>query len=137
MFCCQAFENLIKNAGERGFSAVIENRPEGLKFSLQMRAVEFASEADFSKVPLPEKPSHISLSGSMRIRYCPSCGKRLENLVAAKHQFFKELAVTHEPFKPSWVSNDDCPGGPNDDINSAKKRAGCLKLAVPHSRTPP
>lgn len=102
MFCCQAFENLIKNVGERGFAMLIDDRPEGLKFSLQMRAVEFAAEGDFAKGPLPEKPPHITLSGSMRIRYCPSCGKRLEDLAAANRQLFKELSVTHEPFQNNW-----------------------------------
>jgi hypothetical protein len=30
---------------------------------------------------------------TLSFRYCPSCGKRLEDLVAANGKFFKELAA--------------------------------------------
>jgi hypothetical protein len=102
MFCCNAFKNLIENAGERGLAVLVSEHLEGLKFALQMRAVAFTDEAGFSQGPLPVTPTNISLSGSMRIRFCPSCGKRLEELVSEDIKLFEELAVKHKPFQNDW-----------------------------------
>jgi len=102
MLCCHAFDNLILNAGERGFAVLVSENKDGVKFSLQMRAVSFADEGNLPKGPLPTMPTHLTLSGSMRIRYCPSCGKRLDDLVTADTKSFKELAGKHAPFQNNW-----------------------------------
>ena len=102
MFCCPAFENLIGNAGERGLAVLVSQHSEGMKFALQMRAVAFTDEATLPKEPLPTMPTNISLSGSMRIRYCPSCGRRLEELAAAESKVFEQLAAQHKPFQNEW-----------------------------------
>jgi len=102
MFCCHAFENLVGNAGERGLAILVSEHSDGLKFALQMRAVAFEEEARLSKEPMPTMPTHISLSGSMRIRFCPSCGKRLDELAAANPGKFEVLAAKHKRFQNEW-----------------------------------
>lgn len=99
MLCCNAFENLIQCAGERGLAVLVCPTKDGMKFALQMRAIKLADEVGFPKGPLPTGPTNLTLSGSMMIRYCPSCGKRLEDMVTANPKLFKELAIKHEQFR--------------------------------------
>ena len=102
MLCCNVFNNLINNAGERGLAVLVSEDKDGVKFSVQMRAVSFADEGRLPKGPWPLTLTNLTLSGSMRIRYCPACGKRLDDLATAAPQLFKELAAKHEPFQNDW-----------------------------------
>lgn len=104
MFCCHTFNNLVHNVGERGFAVLVFNSDVGLRFALQMRAVSATDEATMVKnrQPLPSLPEHVTLSGSMRIRHCPSCGKRLDELVATDPVFFAKLADEHRQYQNEW-----------------------------------
>jgi len=102
MFCCNALENLINSAGERGFAILVSAHPDGIKFSLQMRSMAFIDEKAFPSSPLPMLPTNLSLSGSIRIRYCPSCGRRLQELVEKDIKCFSNLAEHHKEFQNNW-----------------------------------
>lgn len=102
MFCCHAFENLVRNAGDRGLAVLVCQTEAGLRFAIQARAVAFADEANLGKQPSSTLPAHVTLSESMRVRYCPSCGKRLDELTAIEPTFFEQLADQHKPFQNEW-----------------------------------
>jgi hypothetical protein len=104
MFCCNTLENLVRNIGDRGFAVLVCDTDAGFRFALQMRAVTARDEATMRehKQPCPLLPEHLTLSGSMRIRYCPSCGKRLDELVASNPILFARLATEHFPYKNEW-----------------------------------
>ena len=104
MFCCQSFTNLLENAGQRGLAVLVCATDAGLRFALQMRAVTAADETMMGKngQPSTSLPEHFTLSGSMRIRYCPSCGKRLDELAASDPMFFAKLADEHRPYQNDW-----------------------------------
>lgn len=104
MFCCHLFTNLIENAGQRGLAVLVCATDAGLRFALQMRAVTAADESTMGKdgQPSTSLPEHVTLSGSMRIRYCPSCGKRLDELAASDPKFFAKLADEHRPYQNEW-----------------------------------
>jgi len=102
MFCCHAFENLISNAGERGLAVLVCKTDAGFKFAVQARAVSFADESNVAKPSCVTMPTHVTLSESMRIRYCPSCGRKLAELVGIDPSQFEVLATTHRPFQNNW-----------------------------------
>ena len=104
MFCCHAFTNLIGNAGQRGLAVLVCATDAGLRFALQMRAVTAADEAMIAKnkQPLASFPQHATLSESMRIRHCPSCGRRLDELAAGDPKLFEKLAEDHRPYQNEW-----------------------------------
>lgn len=100
--CCNAFINLINNAGDRGFSVLVSEDKEGVMFAVQMRSVSFIDEKNLPKGPWPTTLTNLTLSGSMRIRYCPSCGKLLNDLVVSDPKYFQELAAKHKVFQNNW-----------------------------------
>lgn len=104
MFCCHSLTNLIDNAGQRGLAVLVCATDTGLRFALQMRAVTATDETAMarSKQPLYALCEHITLSESMRIRHCPSCGKRLEELVVNDPALFAKLALEHGPYQNDW-----------------------------------
>lgn len=102
MLCCDAFENLIRSAGGRGLAVLVRSTDDGIKFALQMRAIAFADERALPKGTMAVGPQNLALSGSMVIRYCPSCGKRLDELVTTNAELFVELAAKHSRFQDNW-----------------------------------
>jgi hypothetical protein len=95
MFCCQTFENTVASAGERGLAILVERTPDGIGFNLQSRGVAYE---DIGKLrPVPEQDVIINVSRDVMIRYCPWCGRRLQELVQLAPELFAELARTHEP----------------------------------------
>jgi hypothetical protein len=53
MYCCDGFKNLISNAGQRGISALVINKPPGrFRFNLQSRAVTKEDEVRLSQKEL-------------------------------------------------------------------------------------
>ncbi|MBE2284137.1 MAG: hypothetical protein IAE77_11830 [Prosthecobacter sp.] len=104
MFCCHSLKNLIDNAGQRGLAVLVCPTEAGFRFALQMRAVTAADETTMTKnrQPSASLPEKMTLSESMRIRHCPSCGKRLDELAASDPKFFAKLASEHRPFQNQW-----------------------------------
>jgi len=104
MFCCHSLTNLINNAGQRGLAVLVSETDVGLRFNLQMRAVSLADEEEMEKSSKPSSslPKHVTLSESLRIRYCPSCGKRLDELTAKEPSIFAELADEHAKYQNDW-----------------------------------
>jgi hypothetical protein len=71
MFCCNAFESNFKMAGTRGFGVFsIQSDKNEAAFIVQNRAMEAGAIA-------PTTGSPISLISEMYIRFCPWCGKEL------------------------------------------------------------
>ena len=104
MLCCHSLTNLIGNAGQRGFAVLVCETEAGLRFALQMRAVTADDENTMKRLPQSSLslPEHITLSGSIRIRYCPSCGKRLDELATADPAHFSKLAEEHRQYQNEW-----------------------------------
>jgi len=108
MYCCHTFENIVQNAGNRGFAILVRRLMSvGLMFELQERAIAFADEASMFKRSSSEQsswtmaqpsPASATLAASGIIRFCPFCGRRLEELIAADPKFFEELEAKHKPF---------------------------------------
>jgi len=97
IFCCPGFEALISNAGKRGVAVIVVwRKPGGLKFLLQSRGIAHDDEALFKPMPLP---LYINISSTVGLRYCPSCGKRLQELVDSAPEEFTELAKIHKDFE--------------------------------------
>ena len=104
MLCCHSLTILINNAGQRGLAVLVCATDAGLRFALQMRAVTATDEAAMAKnsQPLASMPEHLTLSESMRIRHCPSCGKPLGELAASDPSYFEKLADEHRPYQNEW-----------------------------------
>ena len=101
-FCCPSLQNSIANAGERGFAILVSKDADGIIFVQEMRAITFADEAVYPRTPMPDSPiKYMTLSGSMRINYCSTCGRRLQDLVKASPKFFEGLAEKHKQFYKS------------------------------------
>lgn len=76
-FCCGAFESNFEMAGSRGFGVFsVQFDKDQVDFIVQCRAMEPGAEAPVSKSPL-------SLIAEMYIRFCPWCGKRLDQFYGA------------------------------------------------------
>lgn len=100
-FCCPSFQNNIGNAGQRGFSIIVSKKNDGIFFTLQMRAISFEDELKVKakQSEVPAAALNISLSGSLMIKFCPSCGKRLNDLANANRRYFEDIALTHKCFE--------------------------------------
>ena len=99
MYCCCFFENLVRNAGDRGMAVIVGHIGESISFTLQFRAVAFDDMAKIPRKPLPSFPEHVTLASGAMIRYCPSCGKRLSDLVDEKPDSFRHLAHEHSCYQ--------------------------------------
>jgi hypothetical protein len=88
---------VLSVAGERGLSAVVASLPEGLFMMLQSRGVNFE---DKEKIEggTSGLSSFINLSETLAIKYCPFCGKRIEELVMSSHDEFQVLSEKHFPY---------------------------------------
>lgn len=99
MYCCTGFENLITCAGDRGNSAVAwHNENHELRFFLQSRGMAFGDETKVTPVDIDVK---INISAETGMRYCPFCGRCLEELTRQHHSDFVGLAKQHEKYLAS------------------------------------
>jgi len=97
MFCCPGFQNNVEAAGERGIAVLVKKTPEGTMFVLQSRGIAFDDESKIR--PMPGAPDiKIRVSCTTGLRYCPACGRRLQELVEASPRAFEELAEKHKKF---------------------------------------
>lgn len=97
MFCCPGFQNTVANAGRRGIAALAKMTGEGVVFVLQSRGIAFDDEARIG--PMLDAPDiKINVSCTTGLRYCPVCGRRLQELVEASPCAFRELAQKHKLF---------------------------------------
>ncbi len=102
MYCCYTFENLINNAGKRGLSVLVRMLDGEMFFCLQMRPIDFVDRQGPVEVKGSMGSEYLTLSESMGIRYCPSCGKCLADLASANLKSYKKLIPQHEPFQDDW-----------------------------------
>jgi hypothetical protein len=100
MFCCEGLKNLIGNAGQRGMSVLVYERPAGFRFNLQARAVSKEAELHYSQTPAPLPiEGNIYLSINIGLNYCPFCGTELKTLVTSStRKRFETLANEHKRF---------------------------------------
>jgi hypothetical protein len=76
-FCCDNFSWMIQEAGKKGFSIVSANLNGTLGFMLQAR----------------NQSGFIVEQG---IKFCPWCGKHLDDVIKRNKAVFMELAKRHE-----------------------------------------
>ncbi len=97
MYCCPGFQHSVANAGRRGIAAHAKKVGAEVVFVLQSRGIAFDDECKIR--PRPGAPDiMINLSCHMGLRYCPVCGRRLQELVAASPRAFLKLAENHKKF---------------------------------------
>jgi hypothetical protein len=100
MFCCDGLKNLMDNAGERGMSVLVYERPGGFRFNIQARAVSKETELRYSQTP-PRLPieGNVTLASNIGLNYCPFCGTELKTLVTpSTRKQFEGLANEHKRF---------------------------------------
>ncbi|NJM37063.1 MAG: hypothetical protein HC845_03845 [Akkermansiaceae bacterium] len=104
MLCCHLLTNLIDNAGQRGLAVLVCKTDAGLRFALQMRAVTADNENTMKKFPKSSfsLPENVTLSESLRIRHCPSCGTRLDELATKDPSLFARLADEQRLYQNNW-----------------------------------
>jgi hypothetical protein len=95
MYCCDGFSNLIMAAGERGNAALAVEKRGRLYFLLQSRGVAFEDE---SKLRPASIEVTINIASCTGLRFCPFCGRKLEELIQDSPDFFENLAAHHEKF---------------------------------------
>jgi hypothetical protein len=107
MFCCQGFENLIGEAGQRGMAALVHCAADGFKFYLESRAVSKADEVRLSNSSEPWPLSttldeqSITLACSIGLTCCPFCGTKLQSLIRrSAREAFEQLAQEHMRILP-------------------------------------
>lgn len=97
MFCCPGFENSVRNAGQRGIAALAKRTCDGIVFVLQSRGIAFGDESQIG--PMPGFPDiMINVSCTTGLRFCPWCGRRLQDLVEASPRVFEKLVQKHKKF---------------------------------------
>ena len=100
-YCCTGLQNLIACAGERGNAVVVWTDSSGEpRFLMQSRGVAFE---DQSKLRPADVDVTLSLSAEVGMRYCPTCGRLLEELVNGNREFYRKLAKEHEKFVASMA----------------------------------
>ena len=77
-WCCVAFKSAFEAAGERDFAIVVDHFLEGYAFIFQHRALE-------PDDPGPKNhPGPISIVSQVHIRFCPWCGRSLQQFYALR-----------------------------------------------------
>ena len=104
MYCCKPFENLILNAGGRGFSILICSFPFGNRFVIQMRSSSYADEesATIRMKHLDLQFDNLILSSSMIIKFCPCCGSKLSDTYSKHVDHYDDLLQKHTIFQNKW-----------------------------------
>ena len=99
MYCCDGFRNLVSLAGERGPAILSRETSTGeVVFVLQSRGVAFDDVNRLRPVPIDIK---INVDAVIGLRFCPFCGRKLEELVQDSPDLFRELAGEHKKFLAS------------------------------------
>lgn len=102
MYCCHVFENLINSAGDSGLAILVARLNGEIFFVLQMRAMSYSDSKTCDEIKIVPDDKHILLTQSMIIRYCPSCGKQLANIVSAHSEELEKLVLEHDPLQDDW-----------------------------------
>jgi hypothetical protein len=97
LLCCDRLQSSLANAGQRGIAVVVRRLPEFFIFYLQSRAVAFGEGEGLLHHRLEAR---INLVSTVGIRFCPWCGRRLDDLAETEPAVFAELAKCHQPFTP-------------------------------------
>jgi hypothetical protein len=96
IFCCPGFEHRITNAGQRGIAVLAHKTSSGIMFLLQSRGIAFEDEGKLRPMPIDIS---IRVSCDVGLQFCPFCGRRLQELVKASPEAFKELVEKHKRFQ--------------------------------------
>lgn len=98
-FCCFGFQNSVSEAGRRGISLLVIKTSKGIGFRLQSRGIAFEDQDKLKAVP--NSPDiKINISSVVGLKFCPWCGRKLEELVKASPVTFEELADIHMKMLP-------------------------------------
>ena len=96
MYCCNGFRNFVSCAGERGLAILVTEMHSGhIGFFVQSRGIAVCDEVNIKPIPIDIK---INVSAEIGLRYCPTCGRNLADLVEDFPDHFKELAKEHDKF---------------------------------------
>jgi hypothetical protein len=102
MYCCHGLQNDVGNAGQRGISILVFKVPDKdeLWFVLQSRGVAFEDEGKLGPIPAESAafPYRINISTCGVIKYCPTCGHRLQDLVETSTENFFRMAEEHRRY---------------------------------------
>lgn len=91
--CCTGFKNLLSHAGERGNAVVVWiDSGRELRFLLQSRGISYEDEP---KLKPAKMDVVINISAEIGMRYCPFCGRFLEELIKRHRDFYANLAKEH------------------------------------------
>lgn len=95
-YCCTGFLNLLSCVGQRGHAAVVWADSSGeLRFLLQSRGLSFDDKSKLKPAPVDVV---INLSAEIGMKYCPFCGRLLEELINEHPKFFRNLSKKHEKY---------------------------------------
>lgn len=104
MHCCYGLQNHMASAGQRGISILVFKVPDrdDIWFVLQSRGVAFEDEEKLGPIPakLAPIPYSINISTCGVIKFCPNCGRRLQDLVEASREAFLRMAEEHKKYLP-------------------------------------
>ena len=113
MYCCSGFRNLLSCAGARGHAILACQVSAGdVGFLLQSRGLAFGDEVKLRPVDIDVK---INISAEIGLRFCPFCGRNLEELVHEHPDFYVKMAKDHAKLVPPAIqpgpsAPDDAPG---------------------------
>lgn len=98
-FCCAGFRNFVSLAGDRGIAIVCCEFSSGrIGFLVQSRGIAYGDERKLKPWPFDIT---INISSEMGLRYCPSCGRELDELINSAPDEFCALAQQHKKFVAS------------------------------------
>ena len=102
-YCCTGLRNLLACAGDRGIAAVawLDSSCEP-RLLLQSRGVSFD---DQTKLRPADVDVTLNVSAEIGMRYCPFCGRLLEELISDNREHFRKLAKEHEKFVASMLQS--------------------------------
>lgn len=108
-WCCERFDFLVEQAGEKGCSVIATDEYDRQCFQLIARPFE-KDVLDEVKTALSNySPDHTTKSGkpiSIAIAmfsplvYCPNCGKKLSKLIRKHKDEFDKLVKEHLKYSP-------------------------------------
>lgn len=97
-FCCAGFQHLVAAAGERGIACLVIDDGERIAFTLQSRGVAFDDEDNLRA--FPDAPDiKINISSESGLRFCPFCGRRLQDLIDVHPEEFRDIAEQHKKMR--------------------------------------
>lgn len=102
MTCCPGMTGLLQIAGERGLAVLACDSRSGPVFLLQGRACRRGDEKLIRGVKSDVPIENITLTESMNLSYCPSCGYSLQKLAREQPAWFAELARLHSSLVDPW-----------------------------------